>query len=198
MNTFNKGIAPIIVIIIIVAIAIIGGGAVFYYTREVQPTTQMQQNTETENNQTADWKTYTNTQYEFEFQYPKGWIINDNLTLNTCCLNVSNYDLLKKQNQFLDNGEIKIQIAHYTKQASITLIDFVASQTYIESSIKATYLENIDIAGIQAVKSNLTGDGIYYLPKSQIEGIAITIFSNPQDSFKNTVNQILSTFKFTN
>jgi hypothetical protein len=29
------------------------------------------------NNQTADWKTYTSTQYGFKFQYPSNWTVNN-------------------------------------------------------------------------------------------------------------------------
>lgn len=155
--------------------------------------------TETPKDQTAGWKTYTNTQYGFEFKYPKTWTISDDLTLNTCCLDVSNYDPIKKQNERLEKGEVTIQIANYKKSASVSLKDFVSSKTYMESDIKATSVENVNIAGINGIKSNLIGDGTYYLPHSSTEGISIIIFnhSESKNNFKETTNQILSTFKFT-
>lgn len=150
-------------------------------------------------NQTAGWKTYTNTPYGFEFKYPKTWTISDNLTLNTCCLDISNFDPLKKQNERLEKGEVTIEIASYKKSASISLKDFVSSKTYMKSDIKATSVDNVNIAGINGIKSNLIGDGTYYLPRSSIEGISITIFNHPEskENFKEIINQIISTFKFT-
>lgn len=146
----------------------------------------------------ADWKTYNETDFGFSFQYPGTWTVDDNLTSNACCLNILNYDPLKKQSEWQEKGEVKIQIANYKKSASVNLKDFVSSQTYMGTSdIKATSVEDVNIAGINGIKSNLQGDGIYYLPQSSTGGVSITIFNHPEnkDTFKEIINQLLSTFK---
>jgi len=155
--------------------------------------------TEPAQNEVASWKTYNENDFGFSFKYPNAWIVNDGLTSTTCCLNIFNYDPLKKQEQFQKKGEIKIQIANYKKSASMSLKEFVSSQTYMESNVKATQVEDIIIAGINGIKSNLIGDGTYYLPQSSTEGISITVFNHPEsrDNFRETIDKMLSTFKFT-
>jgi len=73
----EKGISTLWGIVIIVVIAIILFGGVFawqYFTAKSQPGVQSPQN----QNQTAVWKTYTNTQYGFSFNYPSDWILHSN------------------------------------------------------------------------------------------------------------------------
>jgi hypothetical protein len=197
-NHFNKiqcrqkgFILPIVIVVVIVAI--LGAGGYFAYKQYVAP------KSETPADQIAGWKTYNETDFGFSFKYPATWIIDDGLTLNTCCLDIFNYDPSKKQGQFQEKGEVKIQIANYKKSVSSGLKEFVSSQTYMESNTKATSVQEVDIAGINGIKSNLIGDGIYYLPRSSTEGISITIFNHPEsgETLKETVSQILSTFKFT-
>ncbi|MBI3631492.1 MAG: hypothetical protein HY219_01325 [Candidatus Staskawiczbacteria bacterium] len=159
-------------------------------------TVQPNQNTD----QTTDWKTYDKTDLGFSFRYPKTWIVNDDLTSNSGVIDISNYDPYKKQDQFLNKGEIKIQINIYKKSANVSLKDFISSFTYMESNIKATSVKDVNIAGINGIFSNLYEGGTYYLPQSSTKGISITIFNHPEsrETFKETVDQLLSTFKFTN
>lgn len=79
MNNFHKGfISPRLLALI--AILIIGGGAYVYVHNKpvsqpavVSPTAQATSTGQTSNSQTADWKTYTNSQYGFEIFYPPSW-----------------------------------------------------------------------------------------------------------------------------
>jgi len=66
----QKGVSTLVGIIIIVVVAVVLFGGVFayqYFTAQTQPVVQNQQ---VQNNQTAGWKTYTNTQYGFDVKYP--------------------------------------------------------------------------------------------------------------------------------
>lgn len=74
----EKGISTSIIIIIIVAVAVVAVGGVLayqYFSTKTQSVVQTQQN---QNNQTTGWKTYTSTQYGFEFQYPTNITVVDN------------------------------------------------------------------------------------------------------------------------
>lgn len=69
---FNKGISTLAGVIIIVAVAVVFIGSVFTYK---YITTPKEVNQEEANNtqltdQTAGWKTYTNTQYGYQVSYP--------------------------------------------------------------------------------------------------------------------------------
>lgn len=62
----QKGISLIIAIILLAAI-LIGGGA-YFFKQQAKPASKS-----TVVDATANWKTYTNTQYGFEIKYPQGW-----------------------------------------------------------------------------------------------------------------------------
>ena len=79
----QKGFANIILIVVIVAIVAVGG--YFIFSKKSGPITQQPTPTHTETtvptktpvsptptpkDETANWKTYTNAQYGFEFKYP--------------------------------------------------------------------------------------------------------------------------------
>src|SRR5438552_2056135 len=99
----NRGFAPII-ILIIVAIAVAVGGGTFYYTHKIKsepvmctmeakqcpdgsyvgrtgPKCEFATCPSTGSGQvsvgTETWKTYTNTQYGFEFKYPNTFSVED-------------------------------------------------------------------------------------------------------------------------
>ncbi|OGF49640.1 hypothetical protein A2120_01485 [Candidatus Giovannonibacteria bacterium GWA2_45_15] len=51
---------------------LIGGGA-YVYVQNNQANQSVVTTTKTINSQTADWKTYSNTQFDFSFKYPPDW-----------------------------------------------------------------------------------------------------------------------------
>lgn len=80
----QKGFANIVLIIIVVAIVVVGG--YFSFVKNSEPTVQQQIpssgekknptktsiSTTTPKNEMADWITYTDSKYGFEFKYPPG------------------------------------------------------------------------------------------------------------------------------
>lgn len=96
MPKFQKGFAPIVVIlgILLISSGIIGGA--YYFKTQTQkpidkqtnlpqpalmpsPQADQTQVDETENPDStgANWKTYTNTKYNYAIQYPNDWIIEE-------------------------------------------------------------------------------------------------------------------------
>ena len=144
---------------------------------------------------TSNWKTGTNSVIGFSYKYPKEWFVDDVLTTNNCCLNIRSYNTGAEK---LFSGQTQIQIQRYTKSASQSLLAFVSlpdEMTGINPKV-----EQMTIAGIKGFKSNKLGDGIYYLPKSDTEGIVFISWSHPEtrQASQKIAEQILSTFKFTN
>lgn len=64
----QKGIAPIIIVLIL-AIILAGAGDAYYFK-------QQQSKSSSVLDETADWKTYQNTKYGFEFKYPKEYVFS--------------------------------------------------------------------------------------------------------------------------
>lgn len=147
-------------------------------------------------NQVANWKTYKKESLGFVFQYPEDWFVKDDFVGEAGIINITNYDPVKKQKQFQEEGELKIQISIYGKPEGQRLKDFVSNLTYMESSIKASSIKDINIGGVDGIYSNLNGDQ-YYLPQSEIKGVLIIIFNHPEskDYFKEYTDKFLSKFK---
>jgi hypothetical protein len=143
----------------------------------------------------ADWSTYTNSAVGFSFQYPINWFVKNNLTSKTCCLDITNSQTVSDN---LLSGQIKIQVQKYVKSASQPLEAFASVPNELTGKIPK--VEQLIIAGVNGVKSDAIGEGIYYLPKSSTEGLSIIIFSNPSNKseLQATYQQIISTFKFIN
>lgn len=77
MNSQKGLVIPLILAIL--AILAIGGGVFVYQNKKVEAPAVVQ-NTATTTDETKDWKTYTNTKYNFSFDYPKTGLISENST----------------------------------------------------------------------------------------------------------------------
>lgn len=172
---------------------------IFHFQQQVQKseTPKTENESKPVTDETAGWKTYNESDFNFSFKYPNSWKVDDGLTAVACCLNLTNSSSTNEVG--LSKGIVKMQFQNYNKPANKTLKDFVASQTYMESNVVATSIKEVNIAGINGIFSNLTADGTYYLPQSSTQGISITIFNHPEsrEQFKATIDKVLSTFKFT-
>lgn len=95
MTNYQKGIAPIIIVLAIVGILVAAAGFWYWqsqeklkklekesFQKEEQKTERQQESTATEKStttksskdETADWKTYRNDSYRFQFKYPDNWL----------------------------------------------------------------------------------------------------------------------------
>lgn len=66
----KKQISTIVGIVVIITIAVVTVGGAFLYLQKSKTQTTNAQNS---NIQIADWKTYSNTTYGYEFKYPSTW-----------------------------------------------------------------------------------------------------------------------------
>ena len=75
-------------ILIFAVIILLGIGGYYVATKKAEaPVIDNQQNVSPD--ETADWKTYTNIKYGFEFKYPNDWILTD--TSNGLDIHLTNY-----------------------------------------------------------------------------------------------------------
>lgn len=71
MKKYNKGfVVPLLLAII--GILIVGGGT-YIYTQKTSNSSRNVEQDSPQNQSTADWKSYANSQYGFEAKYPNGW-----------------------------------------------------------------------------------------------------------------------------
>ena len=183
MNKFNKGIS-LPLVIIIVAVVLIGGGLVYYYTTKTltEPGTDQQQNTQNQTDETVGWKTYTNSSYNFSFQYPAVW----------------GEPLESKNNQTsIRVGDLQITIGSFF---SNVLGRNMTVDENISSIYKAPNREDIIVGGKPAVKITTPANGTPYqylvcIPLNAQKDEMIVI---SQTQLLDIFATMLSTFKFTN
>ncbi len=203
MNKYNKGLIPLIAIIIIVAVVIIGGGVAYYYTKKPRSVVQLQQTQNQQQNQTKNNQTtegvYNN--YGFYFKYPKelGYVTTESINAN---------------------GEKGVRIDLGANNKDPFVLYFIKETEYSESLKRnLTFKEIVDaFTGAENVynveKKNITIDGksgvwidfkdrtleplvTVYIPLDEKGNIFIAGTSQNNYDAGNSLNQILSTLKFT-
>jgi hypothetical protein len=110
----SKGISPVTTIIIIAVIGILTTAGILVYIylwHPVEPQTQQNSN----NSETADWKTYRNEELGFEFKYPENWVIEKTSNYISFC-----------STKYLDANECVI-LRTYDNPSNLSLRDFVGN-----------------------------------------------------------------------
>jgi len=160
-------------------------------------------------NPTSGWKTYTNTQYGFEFQYPKGWVIDDSGVGPTVQVWSSEK---KEQNsvnaiipiysEFATNYEDLASFKAFAKESLgrdvSSVKDFVSSNFY---SFAETTVSGKNAYAAIGVSSRAvytlyieSGDGVYIL---STEDFSEAGYYPKNPKIDKNVENIISTFKFT-
>lgn len=163
-------------------------------------------------NETADWKTYRNDEYEFEFKYPKDWILNNQKVGSRIVSIISpeNESLAKKEYEgtyyFID---FAVSVCDKFKDScpmggtwvdmkNKSIIDFLNDKSPYKSYQKSSFMSEVIVDGMQGYGIIAGGLGANYeiiLEKnSEIYSIDF-----PSSEKELTLEQktMLSTFKFT-
>jgi hypothetical protein len=220
----QKGIASVILVVaIVVLVAVAGFFAYQYFSPKTQPVVQTQQNQnqqqQTANQQTnnvqpidqiAGWKTYTNAQYGFEFQYPKEWVTSDNSAAT-----VSVWSSEKKKQEAV-NAIIPIYPEFSVNYKGITSFNDFAKGLLGKSvsgvkEFLQLYNPNFTEINIDGKKAYATvfvssvadyliyiesDNGVYVLSTPYIE-TGISGYDSKNPNINPIAKQIISTFKFT-
>jgi len=191
----QKGISSIVIILIIVGVLIIAGGVWYQQTQKEKPVTCIQDaklcpdgsyvsrtgpNCEfvacpESKNETADWQTYRNEKYGFEFKYPSYWTLRESLIFDS-------------------NSSYRLSVRYISKDqnsAPAPTYCMVNKENSRCQSVKVygNYTANIDW---QSGGENVAYIDIYSPDGGRVE-IEVTDFITTD---KAIVLQILSTFKF--
>ncbi len=197
--------------IIVFLLLIVIAGSVYWW-QEVkkeqeaskQPAANSNQETQTS---TSDWKTYINTEYGFEFQYPNDWsIVQADGKASYEITAVASKEKLSNPNYGSEGVGPDIIFNHYSsisEEPENKSNNFNAKtiQEFIDRNILISENKKINFAGYEAYEMTRGGLGASYAiminKNGQVYEILFT--SKAYKSELNSVeNQVLSTFKFTN
>ena len=170
----NRGIAPLIVVLIVAGVLVLGGGGYYavkkYKTPAIQPVVgQNQTSTQPTQDETVNWKSYTNSQYGFEVKYPPESEVKWEIVINGSC---NSEEYVAKQKTHMPRGLIVS-----TNKVFLSGISEEVSQLRVEYNNRiglTTYIPTRDCPASKKM-------------------IAVSALDNLLDQY----NQSLQTFKFT-
>jgi len=207
------------VVIIIVALLIAAGGGYYAYktiqtqkeegkdVKEAKPEltpspelTPTPQETEQPADETANWKTYTNSEAGFSFKYPEDVSLIENEIVRLSLWGPTQ----KPQTEFYDGISLQFELPFELGNTPL--------ENYVQSVIEAEIVEGISelikdkekivIAGLEGYTFTIRGLGefqyIYLQSSDSVYAIEITNATRDPagQGFLQTVDLILSTFKF--
>jgi len=193
----QKGFAPIL---ILVGVLVLIAGGVYYLGIKKAPVQQVQNPmvtfqtaqatpTPSTSDQTVNWKTYTNNENNYSFKYPQTWQLEQEGTT------IRIFDPKSKYSESF--SFITYSPVSPKKLSLLSIEDFVKQQ---QDNIPYLQFTPITIGGIEGKRTtDIPGADVYdtvfvkrgstiYKIELSNEGASIT---------KDTFDQILSTFKFT-
>ncbi|KKR30382.1 hypothetical protein A2715_01075 [Candidatus Woesebacteria bacterium RIFCSPHIGHO2_01_FULL_39_32] len=188
MNKNSKGFAHFFLVVVIV---VIGIGGLLYYSWQrglikTKPNQEISPTPTVSSNETADWKTYINSDYGFQFSFPP------NLA--------ANHDI--KEEQYYDN---LVEMLFESQQIFVRAIQNV--DIYQEAEPEMVANREFSDSGFEyGVKSEKIANSPAAVIKTKDEDYFAAIISHPlkENVFiqistnlgSNTFEQVISTFKF--
>ncbi|MDO8639116.1 MAG: hypothetical protein Q7R43_06075 [Candidatus Daviesbacteria bacterium] len=203
----SKGFAPILILVGIVVVALAVGGYLLYQN-QVKPVPivapQPIAQTSTSPDETANWKTYTNTKYGYSIKYPNDWHIILPGKDGDKSINIQNYSeseitQQEQQSMSLNPDKLSVTIGVYDEKAihSISLDNWLKTNGHYVSTIygSPTSTEYIEVSGLKILKL-LYQNSLQFYILSNGKNVFYVYYTPNNTSLINTFNQILSTFRF--
>lgn len=208
----QKGLAPILAVLLI-GITLVGAGYLVYsekialpQTKPVQQTTQ--QTPSFISDETANWKTYTNTKYGYSIKYPNAWYLWSVHPYDKGKPGDYRYAYLTESTP--PNGEVigvsnGIQITALANEKKLNSNDYIKEfvlpgedllHNLQNIKIKSMKLDNVDASLVEGLfaAGNSPGPVIYIAKESQVFQIWGGI-ENMKEGRK-IFDKVISTFKF--
>jgi hypothetical protein len=172
------------ILIVVVLAAIVGGeilGYLRYFKREIISLTKFPEIKKPEKpkigEETADWVTYKNEEYGFEFKYPEGWYIEERSGDKVSTPWFTLFEVILNEKKLIEHERPLISI--YIQNENFVLgtrdwQDFKVGQ--VDGKIAC------DVLGCEIIPSRIRNQTFYILTKN-----------NPL--FDTITNQMLSTFR---
>lgn len=210
--TLNQKGNFLLIIGIIILLLVVGAGGYFLYQKQVnKPVTIPQASQLTPSptpGETANWKAYTNTTWNYQFQYPSTWIVEE---LDTEHVVITSSDIEKSV-----DGRITKFPTNYIRVSIVNRENITRS---FDEEIKSVYTESPQCSvGSECpssppliTKKTNANSLEYYFLTTGVYNNELTIFSLPKDKNRYVLidprlalasniklpEKISSTFKFT-
>ena len=194
----SKGFIHIAVLVMILVLGAVGGYLVVKEKR-LFSRSESNQKQEIKKDEIVDWKIYTNSIYGFSFKYPPNWKIEDNLKLNTCCLNIFNSQN-PYENDNLKTSVMKSQFYYVRNLPTTTKNQYINNLLNNQSEASpgpqdAKYVSVANDNDLEVLKFNAFVSNYYYvISRNSNFTEVIEIASWNTDPL---FDKVLSTFKFT-
>ena len=206
-----------ILVIIAVAIVLVGGAMLIQNVKIKNQNDSAKFQNETADSSakalaTADWKTYKNGEYGFEFKYPSNWILNNQkYTTNAVSVISPENDLLAKKtfegSYYYINFSVNIcdrqsvnclMGGTYVDMKNKTILDFLNDQTPYRSYQKSSSMPEVNVDGVKGYGIIAGGFGANYeIILERNNKIYVIDFPSSENELTLEQKIILSTFKFT-
>jgi len=204
----QKGFAPIIILVLVV-LAVIGyfGYKNWVKLKTIATPTPSPAEASTQDG-TVNWKTYTNTKYGFSIKYPSGWNIQtiisssdgsgfSNVTGTDSNIEISNTSGMVVPSVQIDviNQSLEKQVASYKN----TLENSPAGRYSNVNQYSGSFMgaDATIFEAIQTLSPNYTVNIKDYNFKSP-NNYVMSVIRTGNNTDQTELDQILSTFKFTN
>lgn len=193
----NRGLGPIIIVVIFLVV-LLSGGYLFARKAGYFPETAPSDIVQPMQDSTADWKTYQNKEYGFEFRYPAGWFLDTSSSGGDITLTSYN-PTTKGGDGPLGTDSMQLRVFIYPKGQFTSLDDW-----FSRLSVDVPK-EKVLIDGEKGVKTIGEYDKQFGTGNNQNNNIrlfhdfiAYQIHFRPSDSvFSEDFKKIISTFRFT-
>lgn len=193
-------------------LAVVGAGAYFLGTQNSKTAVSQYKNsslseplqpspTQTTDS-TVNWKTYTNTKYNFAFKYPQTYLTREDQNTDGVFLLSSLSEKQELESCFknktpeCNNYSLRLEFSNKSKSSNLSLTDFVKGEQQNTAAFTTTI-----IAGYPALQHRFEGIGIVENVYINRNTSVFHIYANAIIDADNNIrilDQILSTFRFEN
>lgn len=220
-NQPKKHLSPWIAWSIVILVAGVAGFAVWFYWNQidticdninitaVKKTSTDKTKTATttaDTSATADWKTYTSTDYGFTIKYPKDWVVSEitaSTTSNPGIALASPTTVSNRSQWEAPQNDINITYAATVATDVMNVLNKLGATTldeYITKNNELTKIGSVSLGGTEGKDAIANGMAAYYSIYVVKNDHLYNVFFNTvpsKDKLTDTEKNILSTFQFT-